>query len=74
MGTLVMEPDSVTLSNPVQSQNAHGSILVTELGMVTLVSPPQSLNAPSPIAVTEAGMSIDFNPLQPEYLQVVLYQ
>lgn len=53
----------VTLVKPVQEENAHVPISVTELPIVTSVKPVQEENAKSPIDVAELGMIMVFSDL-----------
>lgn len=47
---------------------------VTLLDISTDFKPSQNQKAYMPIAVTPLGMVMEAKPLQPRYLQVVLYQ
>ena len=49
-------------------------MLVTLPGMVTKVRLEQSMKALSPILFTLEGMLMAVRPLQPEYLQLAVYQ
>ena len=47
---------TVTLVNPLQSENAELQMLVTLFGIVTLVRPLQPENAELPMLVTLSGI------------------